>query len=111
MVMVVPAFTEELVFRGLMVPDREETRRPVLWIGLAILVFVLWHVFEALVLLPNAQFFLHPAFLTSAGILGLACATMRYRTGSIWPAVLLHGLLVWLWQTLLGGPDIAQLIR
>lgn len=111
MVMVVPAFTEELVFRGLLVPDKQETRRPVLWIGLAVLAFMLWHVFEALILLPNAQLFLEPIFLLSAGVLGLACAIMRYRTGSLWPAVLLHGVLVWLWQTLFGGPDIAQLMR
>jgi len=110
-VMLVPAFTEELVFRGLLVPDRTETRRPILWIGGAVLVFIVWHVFEALVLLPGARMFLHPAFLTSAGLIGLACALMRYRTDSLWPGVILHGLLVWCWQVLLGGPDVAQLLR
>ncbi|ESQ94592.1 hypothetical protein ABENE_00435 [Asticcacaulis benevestitus DSM 16100 = ATCC BAA-896] len=110
MVMAMPAFTEELVFRGVLVPDKGEIRRPVLWIGLAVLVFMLWHVFEAVVILPNAQLFLASAFLICAGVLGLACTIMRYHTGSLWPAVLFHGLVVWLWQTLLGGPDIAQLM-
>ncbi len=110
-VMCVPAFSEELVFRGLLIPDKGELRRPILWISLATLVFVAWHIFEALVLLPGATLFLKPVFLMCVGILGTGCALMRYRTGSIWPAVLLHGLLVWTWQVFFGGPDIVQLLR
>jgi predicted Abi (CAAX) family protease len=110
-VMCVPAFSEELVFRGLLIPDKGELRRPILWIAPAILFFVTWHVFEALVLLPGAALFLQPVFLLCAGILGTGCALMRYRTGSIWPAVILHGLLVWAWQVFFGGPDISQLLR
>jgi predicted Abi (CAAX) family protease len=110
-VMCVPAFTEELIFRGFLIPDKGELRRPILWSALAIVVFVIWHVFEALVLLPGARLFLQPLFLLCAGILGKGCALMRYRTGSLWPAVILHGLLVWTWQVFFGGPDIAQLLR
>jgi predicted Abi (CAAX) family protease len=110
-VMCIPAFSEELVFRGLLIPDQGETRRPVLWIGLAIMLFIGWHIFEALALLPGATLFLSPLFLLCAGILGAGCALMRYRTGSLWPAVLLHGLLVWTWQVCFGGPDIAQLLN
>ena len=109
--MCVPAFTEELIFRGLLIPGKGEVRRPIPWIALAVLAFVGWHVFEALVFLPGATLFLRPLFLLCAGILGTACAVMRYRTGSIWPAVILHGLLVWTWQVFFGGPDIAQLLR
>lgn len=109
-VLLVPAFSEEVVFRGLLVPDQGETRRPALWIGAAVLIFVAWHVIEALFILPGAHLFLKPAFLTCAGVLGLGCALMRYRTGSIWPAVILHCLLVWAWQVGFGGPDIRQLL-
>jgi len=110
-VMCVPAFTEELVFRGILILDQGETRRPVFWIDLAIIIFIGWHIFEALVLLPGATLFLRPVFLLCAGILGTGCALMRYRTGSIWPAVILHGLLVWTWQVFFGGPDIGQLLH
>ncbi|MDV6332620.1 type II CAAX prenyl endopeptidase Rce1 family protein [Asticcacaulis sp. 201] len=110
-VLCIPAFSEELVFRGALVPDRNDTRRPVIWIGAAVVVFMLWHVVEATFLLPNARLFLQPAFLICAGLLGLACASMRYRTSSLWPSVFLHATLVWVWQTWLGGPDIAQLMR
>lgn len=109
-VFLVPALSEEIVFRGLLVPDQGETRRPALWIGAAVLVFMAWHVVEAFFILPGAHMFLTPAFLTCAGVLGLGGAFMRYRTGSIWPAVILHGLLVWSWQVFFGGPDIRQLL-
>ncbi len=110
-VMLVPALGEELVFRGLLTPGLDDTRRPVLWIALSVLMFMMWHVVEARTFLPGAQLFLRPLFLICAGILGLACALMRYRTGSLWPAVIMHGLLVWLWQAVFAGPDIAQLMQ
>ena len=43
--------------------------------------------------------------------MGGVCILMRYRTGSIWPAVLFHGLTVFLWQVLFGGPSVAELIQ
>ncbi len=109
MVMLVPALTEELVFRGVLVPDRGEGRHAVLWIGLGTLAFMLWHVVEAETFLPRARLFLAPAFLASAGVLGLTCALMRWRSGSLWPCVLLHGLVVFAWQAFFGGPSIADL--
>jgi predicted Abi (CAAX) family protease len=109
--MIIPAFGEELVFRGWLTPGLGDSRRSVLWIALSVLMFMTWHVIEALTFLPGAQLFLRPAFLICAGILGLTCALMRYRTGSLWPAVIFHGLLVWLWQALFAGPDVVQLMR
>ncbi len=110
-VMCVPAFTEELVFRGLLIPGKGQTLRPALWIITGVALFMLWHVVEALTFLPGAHLFQTPVFLLCAGILGLTCALMRYRTGSLWPAVILHGLVVFVWQIMLGGPDIARLLH
>ena len=109
--MVVPAFTEELVFRGLLIPGPGESARPGLWVAAGLLAFVTWHVVEALTFLPGAHLFLTTPFLGGALILGAGCALMRYRTGSLWPAVAFHGLTVWLWQVLFAGPDIAQLMK
>ncbi|MDC7682467.1 CPBP family glutamic-type intramembrane protease [Asticcacaulis sp. BYS171W] len=109
-VLVVPAFTEELFFRGLLVPERGETQRPVLIIAVGLAVFVLWHVVEAKLFLPGATLFLEPAFLLCAGLIGLGCALMRYLTGSLWPAVLFHAVLVWAWKAYLGGPSLAELM-
>jgi predicted Abi (CAAX) family protease len=110
-VFVVPAFTEELVFRGLLIPGREEGQAAHRAIALGILAFVLWHVAEATLILRNAALFLHPAFLVCAGLLGLACSVTRYRSGSLWPAVLFHGAIVFAWQVLFGGPTVQDLLR
>jgi membrane protease YdiL (CAAX protease family) len=53
--------------------------------------------------LPQAMMFLRPDFLACTAILGLGCVLMRWRTGSLWPAVILHGGFVVVWQTWLGG--------
>lgn len=103
-VLFVPALGEEIPFRGLLVPDREETQRAP-WIAIAIstALYVAWHPLEALTFLPQGAMFLRADFLACTAILGLACALMRWRTGSLWPAALLHGGFVVVWQTWLGG--------
>ena len=108
-VMLVPAFTEELVFRGLLMPGRGG-RHAGLWIAGGVLLFVAWHVVEALTFLPGAHLFLTAPFLVCTLILGAACAAMRYLSGSLWPAVVFHGATVFLWQVAFGGPDVAQLM-
>ncbi len=99
----VPALGEEIPFRGLLVPGRDETRRPWAAIAISTALYVAWHPFEALTFLPQASMFLRADFLACTAILGLACAILRWRIGSLWPAVLLHGGFVVVWQTWLGG--------
>ena len=111
MILLVPALSEELVFRGLLTPTRGEGVHDCWWLIGGVAAFVLWHVVEALTFLPRAAYlFLRPDFLLCAAMLGAACAVMRYRTGSLWPAVLLHGVTVFIWQVFLGGPGVAQLM-
>ena len=99
-----PALGEEIVFRGLLVPHREEGVTSPWPIRLSILLYVLWHVLEALTFLPHAApVFLRLDFLACCGFLGVGCTVMRVATGSIWPAVILHWALVVVWQTWLGG--------
>ena len=101
-VLFVPALGEEIPFRGLLVPG-PEAKRPWLAIAVSTALYGAWHPLEALTFLPHATMFLRPDFLACTAILGLACAAMRWRTGSLWPAVLLHGGFVVVWQTWLGG--------
>ena len=106
----VPALGEEAVFRGVLVPARTAHARPWKAIGLSTLAYVLWHPLEGLTFLPGAKLlFARPDFLMVTGLLGLACAVMRWRTGSLWPAVFLHGGLVVIWKTWLGGPALDSL--
>ena len=100
----VPSLGEELVFRGVLVPGREEGGSATRAILPSTAVFVLWHVFEALTFMPAAApVFLRADFLATTAVLGLACGWLRWRTGSLWPAVLLHWLEVAGWQIWFGG--------
>jgi predicted Abi (CAAX) family protease len=105
----VPSIGEELVFRGLLVPGRAERANATAAILLSTLVFMLWHVFEALTFMrPAAPVFLRADFLATTAVLGLACGYLRHRTGSLWPAVLLHWLEVAGWQIWFGGGMVAK---
>jgi uncharacterized protein len=100
----IPALGEEVPFRGLLTPGPSESRRPWLAIAVSTALYTLWHVVEGLTFLRSAaHVFLRPDFLACCAVLGLGCAITRYRTGSLWPAVLLHWTLVVIWQTWLGG--------
>ena len=102
--LVIPAFGEELFFRAALVPARTETARPALWIGPSVALFTAWHVLETTFLPGSAATFLRADFLALAAALGLLCALLGWRSGSIWTAVALHWLAVVAWQGWFGGP-------
>ena len=102
--LIAPAVGEELAFRGLLIPDRSERTPFLRAVAISEALFVAWHVVEAAIILPAARpMFLRPDFLLIAALLGLACAILRRITGSLWPAVALHWVMVTLWQTFAGG--------
>ena len=108
--LVIPALGEEAPFRGLLIPDRSETADARIAIAVSTALFCLWHVVEALVILPKAgPLFLRPDFLAWTMALGLVCAVLRRRSGSLWPPVLLHWAAVVAWQGWLGGPGLESL--
>ncbi|MGH6950690.1 MAG: CPBP family glutamic-type intramembrane protease [Vitreimonas sp.] len=104
---VVPALGEEFLFRALLVPASGEAARPVLWIALSCVLFTLWHAVETTFLPGSAVVFLRADFLALAAVLGLLCALLRWRSGSIWTAVALHWLVVVAWRGWFGGPSFA----
>ncbi len=107
----VPALGEEAVFRGLLTPGREEGVPALRAVLPSTALFVLWHVFEALTFMPQAApVFLRADFLATTAVLGLACGWLRWRTRSLWPAVLLHWLEVAGWQIWFGGGEVAKAI-
>lgn len=100
----IPALAEEFLFRvvipvglRLRLPPIVKPVGPVLALGL----FVLWHPIQVWLGLPLAQpLFLDPVFLLITALLGGACAISYHRTGSIWPAVVMHWLVVLVWKGL-----------
>jgi predicted Abi (CAAX) family protease len=97
-----PALGEELLFRGLLIPRHGPGAA---WVLLSVGLFVLWHPLQALSVGPPwSAAFLDPWFLAAVAILGTALARIYAATGSLWPGVLVHWIVVLGWKAWLGGP-------
>ncbi len=102
-----PAFGEELVFRGLLIPSALDGVQPLAvlpWMGLSVGLFVAWHRLAGWSVLncrvrPGFQ---DPRVLVQTALLGVACSLAYGVSGSLWWAVLLHWLAVVVWRELLG---------
>ena len=105
---VLPAFFEELVFRGVLLRKISENRQfPLKRAVIALGLFVLWHPFQSFFTSDaRATIFLDPWFLAAVTALGLACTRVYWRTGSLWPAIGIHWLTVVGWKALAGGPAL-----
>lgn len=98
---VVPALGEEILFRGILIPNH----RRALFVPLSIGLFMLWHPLQAWTIGPPwAGLFVAPTFLAATLILGAALAAIRLVTRSLWPAIIGHWLVVAAWKLALGGP-------
>ena len=105
--LLMPAFGEELLFRGLLLPQPIEGFSPaatLAWIALSTGLFVLYHPLAARLWYPQARtLFADPRFLVQCTLLSLACGLAYALSGSLWWAVLLHWLAVLLWLEPLQG--------
>lgn len=94
-VLLVPSLLEEVVFRVLPPPQLA---------GVTLAAYVLAHPLNAWLFFPAARpVFYDPLFLLLTALLGGACALLYRRTGSLWPPVALHGLVVSGWLLFFGG--------
>ena len=97
--LLIPALGEELVFRGILQPARMSTTKDFAVSALSLAAFVLWHPVQVWLGLPMAQpVFTEPAFLTLVAVLGALCTALTHRTGSLWPAMALHWVVVVGWK-------------
>lgn len=102
-----PATSEELVFRGLLLPRTTENLSVAeiwFWGCLSLILFIIYHPLNALTFFPRGrQTFFHPIFLTLAGLLGIVCTLAYLQSGCLWIPVIIHWLIVVVWLLLLGG--------
>jgi predicted Abi (CAAX) family protease len=102
-----PALVEETIFRGLLLPPPSNlslTPKVVFWFSLSLLLFILAHPLNGFLLRRNARHvFTNPTFLTLAGLLGLCASALYWITASLWPPILLHWIVVYIWLTAYGG--------
>lgn len=103
--LIIPALGEEIPFRGLLVPSRDEA--PSAWAATlgSTAVFTAWHGLETLWQPQHRALFLRSDFLAWAAWLGFWCAILRRRSGSLWTPVALHWSTVVIWIGWLGGPS------
>jgi uncharacterized protein len=96
-----PGVNEELLFRALLIPHRTETM-PVgkrrFYALMSLVLFVCYHLHP---FVPG--FFRTPAFLIGAALVGVVCTLSYWRSGSIWPSIVLHWLIVVAWLLVFGG--------
>lgn len=105
---VIPAFFEELIFRGPLLSLKHHLKKQHFIVASVILLaaFVAWHPINGAFLLTDAyQLFTDPRFLAIAALLGFVAMLLTIRTQSILPAVIFHWLSVVGWKAFLGGPS------
>ena len=91
----VPSLSEELIFRGWL-----RGGMPIAAVA-SLLAFIVWHPAQVWLHLPFGRpEFLDPRFLGLVAWLGFACTLSRLRSGSIWPAVIIHWGVVTVWIAL-----------
>jgi ABC-2 type transport system permease protein/sodium transport system permease protein len=78
----VPALSEELFFRGYLFRALSYVCRPALTIVFSALLFGFFHVLIYDVLVPER--------LVASTLLGLVLGWVRWRSGSVWPGMVLH---------------------
>jgi predicted Abi (CAAX) family protease len=103
-----PAFGEELVFRGLLLPSALDGVAPLAllpWMALSVGLFVAWRGVRGQLLSSSQRGsgLQDPRVLVQTALLGLACSLIYSASGSLWWAVLLHWLAVVAWRHGLGG--------
>lgn len=105
--LLLPAFLEEMVFRGPLLWIQNQREHVPIWIVLVSLIaFVSWHPINAVTFMPQAaSTFLDSRFLASVTLFGAAATIVTLRTRSLWPAMGFHWLLVVSWKGLFGAPS------
>lgn len=94
----IPVMGEELVFRGWL------RKGAPIGAVISLLAYIAWHPLQTILQLPFGRpEFLDPRFLGLIAWLGLACTLSRIRSGSIWPAVIIHWGVVVVWKALYAG--------
>jgi uncharacterized protein (DUF2235 family)/membrane protease YdiL (CAAX protease family) len=109
---VTPVLVEEALFRGLLLKPPSDGVSGLGPEALSALLFASWHPLAAWVLCrwlacPEwAPLAWNWWFLAACAALGFACARLTLVSRSLWPAVLLHWLVIMVWKALFDGPGL-----
>ncbi|HYI63993.1 MAG TPA: DUF2235 domain-containing protein [Allosphingosinicella sp.] len=113
--LILPALVEELLFRGVLLKPPSDGASGLGPAALSAVLFALWHPLQAWLYCRYAGcpewagLAWNWWFLGACAALGFACARLVLATRSIWPAVLLHWLVIVAWKALFDGPGLPPL--
>lgn len=100
--LVVPSLFEEIVFRVLLLPHPLEEFSlgwQVVNLIVAVVLFVMSHVLVAWLFVTSARALFHDrTFLILCTVFGLLTSVIYLHTGSIWPCVVMHWVVVVAWK-------------
>lgn len=102
---IMPGITEELFFRVLLLPHPTENASlaaQFIWGGISLVIFLVYHPLNIFARGHDVTF-RNPVFLLLAALLGVVCTLSYLQSGSLWPPVVIHWLIVVVWLLLLGG--------
>lgn len=106
-VLIHPALLEESIYRGLLLPSpmiSPWSSSVLAWHLCSLLLFVLAHPVNGLLMRRRAQqVFTHPQFLLLAALLGVCVSGLYVYSQSLWPSILFHGIVVYIWFVVYGG--------
>ena len=107
---VFPSLFEEVVFRGLLIPNDTLLKGYNIILKRSVMssvIFVIWHPLNALTINPGAKsFFLDPWFLLIVFVLGMVCSLGYIFSRSLWVPVIMHWITVLIWVLFLGGRNL-----
>ncbi|MEL6439707.1 MAG: CPBP family glutamic-type intramembrane protease [Cyanobacteria bacterium J06621_8] len=102
-----PAIVEEVFFRVLFLAHSTENTsifNQYFFVIISLMIFVVYHPLNAYLFVYNARkTFNSFVFLTSAAILGIVCTIAYLKSGSIYPPVIIHWIIVIFWLLIFGG--------
>jgi predicted Abi (CAAX) family protease len=105
--LIMPSIFEEVVFRVFLLPHPKEgasLEAQWIWGAIALVIFVVSHPLNSYTFFPASRAtFLQPIFLVAAGFLGVVCSLSYLQSGSLWPPVVIHWIVVVIWLLVLGG--------
>lgn len=102
-----PAISEELFFRVLLIPHPIEITNWLIWSVwalLSLILFIIYHPINASTFFKQAnKTFFNRIFLCLAGLLGIACTIAYVLTGSFFVIVIIHWIVVVVWLMAFAG--------
>jgi len=108
--LVVPSLAEECVFRVMMLSHKSEKssiQKKWFLTILSLTAYVIYHPLNALTLYKAAYpTFFNLTFLLLTTYLGIICSWIYLKSGSIYPSVFMHWIVVIIWLFVFGGYNI-----